>query len=484
MFLKNTTVKSQLGFYLWAYENVESVDYAFDKLRKTYSDSEIVLSSDNGEDFSQIAEKHDVHLYIHGSSSHGPCHASLEGNGRYGWTVNEAKIWLERVYEACKHMSHKFVMLMEEDILVKERFKFPNSDIIMIPGFKNPIGKTAMDWVGSRGGRVDYPYYSAGGGSIIKRETFIRAYENHVESFVENYERIYEASMKEGAPGWGWNDSIICVLMYAEKASFSTDLPILETGIEEDSAPIIHNFKKFYRKNLNKLENMKEPVDIHVFYHAYLGGNYKLIIQEQLEKVFLSGLYEACKTINICVVSPENSRFEWIEKITKKFEKIKLERIVIDRKNFPTDYREEKITLQKLKEMAEDAPGYYCYFHTKGSTNQGYNIEMWRKSCDWATICKWKESVKMLNEGYDAVGPNLRPDSHIGKHPHFSGTYWWTTHKHILTLDYSYLTDVKERLLGEFWIGSNHSAKLGSTYECGHVAPYLVESEIDSYIKK
>jgi hypothetical protein len=472
-------MKSQLGFYMWAYANVESVDYAFEKLRISYPDSEIVLSSDNGEDFSYMIDKFKLLFYQHGDSSHGPSHSSIEGGGRYGWTANEAKLWLERVYIACKCMTHNFVMLMEEDILVKERFKFPNNDIVMIPGFKNPIGKAGLEWIKSRGGCINYPYYSAGGGTIIKRETFVNAYEKHIDSLIENYESIYDSCMKEGAVGWGWNDSLVCVLMYAENANFSTELPILETGNEEDNAPIIHKFKKFYRKKYVA----EEAEDIHIFYHAYLDGSYKLIIQEQLEKVFLSGLYKACKTFNICVATPDKSRYSWIEKITKKFDKIRLERIEIDRTKYPDSYRESKITLQRLKNMAEETPGYYCYFHTKGSTNKGYNIEMWRKSCDWATICDWEKSIQMLKNGYDAVGPNLRPDSHIGKHPHFSGTYWWTTHKHINTLDYSYLTDVREKLLEEFWIGSNHSAKLGSTYECGHIAPYLVESEIDSYIQ-
>ena len=182
------------------------------------------------------------------------------------------------------------------------------------------------------------------------------------------------------------------------------------------------------------------------------------------------------------VASPDDSRLPWITNLVKKLSKINLNVIKIDKSNYPADYRESKVTLQKLKEMADSVPGYYCYIHTKATTNPGYNINMWRMSCDWATICEWEKNVGMLNEGYDAVGPNLRPDSHIGIYPHFSGNYWWSKHNHIRTLDFSYLTDIHNKYLEEFWIGSNHSAKLGSTYECGHVAPYLVESEIDSYI--
>jgi len=240
-------MKSQLGFYLWAYNNVENVDYILEKMRESYPDSDLVISSDNGEDFSEISKKYNAITYIHADKSHGYCGKSLE-NGQYGWTVNEAKLWLDRLYQACKQMTSKFVMLMEEDVLIKRRFTFPSYDIIMIPNIKNGIGTHGMEWISSRQGRTDYPYYSAGGGSIINRAKFITAYEKHIDSLIENYENIYVESMKSGFVGWGWCDSIICVLMYAENASLSTDLPILETGNENDTTPIIHKFKKYYKQ--------------------------------------------------------------------------------------------------------------------------------------------------------------------------------------------------------------------------------------------
>ena len=220
-----------------------------------------------------------------------------------------------------------------------------------------------------------------------------------------------------------------------------------------------------------------------VFYHAYLDGDYKNIIQDQLEKVFLSGLYNECDRIVMCVATPDESRLSWVEKITRNFKKIHLEVIRIDRSQYPSNFRESKITLQKLKESADTEPGYYCYFHTKATTNPGYKISMWRKSNDWGTICAWKTAIQMLNDGYDAVGPNLRYATFLGYFPHFSGTYWWTTDDHIKSLNFEYLTNTDNVYSEEFWIGSNHQANLGSTFECGSDAPYLIETEIDSYIK-
>ena len=236
--------KSVLSFYMWAYDNTENVDYVLSVMRDHYPDSDLVISSDNGSDFTEISGKYKAVHYIHGDVSHG----YPESKERYGWTASQAGLWLERLYEACKHITTEYVMLMEEDILVKERFKFPAFDIVMIPNIKNHISQCGMDWVKRRGGNTTYPYYSAGGGTIINRKKFIQSYENHIDSLMVEYEILYSESMKCGAIGWGWNDSLLAVLMYAGGASISTELPISETGDEYDPAPIIHKFKKYYKK--------------------------------------------------------------------------------------------------------------------------------------------------------------------------------------------------------------------------------------------
>ena len=41
-----------LGFYIWAYKNLEQVEYITSQIRKNYPNSDLVISSDNGEDFS------------------------------------------------------------------------------------------------------------------------------------------------------------------------------------------------------------------------------------------------------------------------------------------------------------------------------------------------------------------------------------------------------------------------------------------------
>jgi len=247
-----------IGFYLWAYKNVEQVDYIIGRVRDFYPNSDLVISSDNGEDFSKISNKYGAIKYIHGEVSHGfPKDHPLTRRERFGWTSEEAKIWLERIYDACLSIKNPFVMIMEEDVLLQSRFKFPDADIIMMGdsmdghGIGNPIQSSGMEWIKSRGGRVDHPYYSACGGTIINRLTFVDTYEKNINNFVQEYERVYQECMEEKKKsGWGWPDCILCVLMYAgDDISISTELPIAQVGYDNmDGVPIVHLFKKFYKK--------------------------------------------------------------------------------------------------------------------------------------------------------------------------------------------------------------------------------------------
>ena len=218
-----------------------------------------------------------------------------------------------------------------------------------------------------------------------------------------------------------------------------------------------------------------------IFYHTYLEGEYKRIIQDQLTKMFLGGLYDTCDTIQLHIASPKEDRIQWLLDIIKKYKKIIPTVIRIDKSTYPEDYRESKITLMNLKKMADNVEGYYCYFHSKGVSFRETYQEEWRLSCDWVTICDWSKNIKLLDSGFDAVGPNLRTNAFNETHPHFSGCYWWSTHHHLRKLTNEYLENTTNKFLEEFWIGSI-PCKLESTFECGSEYPPLVETTINEYI--
>lgn len=233
---------------------------------------------------------------------------------------------------------------------------------------------------------------------------------------------------------------------------------------------------------------MNKP--ILVYYHTYLVGNFKLLIHEQLLKLFSSGLYDNCQNIYVGISSHDDNNTQWFLELIKNYNKI-----------IPIIHQEnhaEKSTLRLLMKNAKKDDYYFYYFMTKNVvTNTGVKSntthdqiiknELWRVSMEYNTINKWRDCISLLDSGYDAVGCNFRKDTHVGFHPHFSGNFWWTTSKHINTLNEDYLYNPnllgpQNELLAEFWIGSNYNANLKEIFDCGVVAPYKKETTFQEYI--
>jgi hypothetical protein len=215
-----------------------------------------------------------------------------------------------------------------------------------------------------------------------------------------------------------------------------------------------------------------------IFYHAYLVGDYKLLIQEQIANMFNSGLYKASEKIFMGIAGGDSDAQYWVLNLIKDYKKIQPY-------IHPTN-NEEKDTLKLiLKNIKEN--DYICYFHTKSVTKPHYNNILWRRLVEYHTINQWKNCIDILDKGYDCVGSLYREDTFLGFHPHFSGGYWWTTYNHIVSLDHSYLDSNHSlgRFGAEFWIGSKHGSKNYCTFDFEEgTEPYNEEYLISNYIKE
>ena len=200
-----------------------------------------------------------------------------------------------------------------------------------------------------------------------------------------------------------------------------------------------------------------------IFWHTYLVGDYKLVVQEQMLKLFTSELYDEVEYIFTGISSKSTSDTNWFLNLLSSYKKF-----------YPIiheDFNGEKPTMRLLYNYAKENNCYIMYFHTKAVSTTGYNNTLWRLSQDYNMIYKWKDCIKYLEEGYDAIGCNLRKNTHVGYYPHFSGGSWWTNSQYIKTLDENYLYDTKllgpqNSLLVEFFIGSNPNGRLKSVFEC------------------
>lgn len=227
-----------------------------------------------------------------------------------------------------------------------------------------------------------------------------------------------------------------------------------------------------------------------IFYHACLVNDFKFVVQDQLSKLFISGLYDQCDSIFIGAVYYQKEDFEWLINLFIKYKKIQIV-------GFENGRLEEKHTLKLLSNFCTSEDAFVFYFHSKGVYNRSYHSNLWRMIMDYHSIFQWKTCIEKIKSGYDTAGILYRKGCKLYL-PHYSGGYWWTTSSHIKTLNHQfiyadsgkdlgllisdYIKNIPERHWAEFWIGSNSRSKHCCLYPFNGVEPYQFEYKISDYL--
>ncbi len=160
---------------------------------------------------------------------------------------------------------------------------------------------------------------------------------------------------------------------------------------------------------------------IAIFYHLYQTQLSGLIYQQQMHRLYASGLMDACEFIHIGIVGehelfsrPKKSQVLYNKRLTK----------------------DEGETVESVYRFCKLNPDYkVLFFHAKGASRQFVpQLHAWRMFLEYIVIDRWKECIKKLKT-YDAVGAKLR----MHPSPHFSGNFWWANADYVATLDESFL---------------------------------------------
>ena len=179
------------------------------------------------------------------------------------------------------------------------------------------------------------------------------------------------------------------------------------------------------KKNISKniKNNFIKKRTIYGIYFICCSNNYIEILNEQLNLLVSSKLYEISDKI-ICFIT--NIKNECID-ILKNFSKI----IIIS----SNDNLYEKFAINNYKKYLNKDKYYLYYFHTKGITRKEECFSDWRKLCNYFTINKWRISIELLKY-YDCIGINLK----YFPMKHFSGNFWWSKSEYLNKLE-DYIND-------------------------------------------
>lgn len=204
---------------------------------------------------------------------------------------------------------------------------------------------------------------------------------------------------------------------------------------------------------------------IAIFYHIAQLGLGAFIYQQQIHRLYTSGLIQKANYIYFGV-NGDKDLFNVPENV------------IINRNK---NTLEETETLFALKDFCKNNLDYkILYIHTKGVTKESLTGESWRLMMEYFVIDKWNMCVEYL-DNYDAVGSNLkilgpttwsdgRQSWEKAGTKHFVGNFWWANSSYINQLDDKFLTS-DFRLDREFWIGTGNG-NMKSLYQPEDYEPY------------
>jgi hypothetical protein len=160
-------MQPSLSAYMQCHDNRTALWHTLDSFRRAYPNEAITLVSDQGEDFSRFAS----HFTLRYRYSPRRC------DPRGGLGLEGATEYLRRIHDHCLAVTSDFVVILEEDVTTRRRVRtFPRADCAgpRSNGLSDALVAHLRELNGTT---ADYGYGMCGG-SIFRRDIFLRCYES------------------------------------------------------------------------------------------------------------------------------------------------------------------------------------------------------------------------------------------------------------------------------------------------------------------
>jgi len=225
-----------------------------------------------------------------------------------------------------------------------------------------------------------------------------------------------------------WHDQTCLTILYENNEDIKNHIKIISNNSlnhikYNDGNFIFHAFSYGHVHNRTLDIVYKEKIEPHnkeninlIVYLIYCVNDYLEIVNQQLNRIKISGLYDWCDKLEITCINTKDD-FEDIEELLKNLKKVTLNKFTTN------NYEYEGIN--KVWEYSQQYSGKVFYFHTKGvSNNYNNNIEnkkserkvkgvaWWKEIMEHYLIDNYKECIEKLDQ-YDQCGVTN------------NGGWWW-----------------------------------------------------------
>lgn len=216
--------------YHQCYKNKKATEFAISEFRKHNPDVPYYLISDNGDDFSEIAEKYNCHFVYDEINT-----------GMNYLPAKHAKILYQRLINCFNLFDTDYVLLMEDDVLCRGEIII-NDDFNLamsyVPGNKIYLYDRIVNKYNPN---PNIDWYGATGGSILNKNLF---------TLKENIKKVNQFIEEDHDPIMGSMDQFITTLYLICGYECSVNNLLGEThrtpNWQNSDLALIHCFKEMY----------------------------------------------------------------------------------------------------------------------------------------------------------------------------------------------------------------------------------------------
>lgn len=184
-------------------------------------------------------------------------------------------------------------------------------------------------------------------------------------------------------------------------------------------------------KNYQIVNNFKIP--IYIFYHlcpsSYDNKHHITIIDEQINELINSGLYNECDTVYYGCNCKNCDTF--LDNHLQQYEKFKKMKLAI----CPNTNTYENMTINSMIDFAKKSKHifYGLYLHTKGTSAVSPTQNNWRQFMMYYLVTNYKLCIDVMNRGYYTCGVNYLRGLDLKRH--YSGNFFWFNSNYLKKLD-------------------------------------------------
>ena len=230
----------EFGVFYQVYKNAKAVRFVLDNFRKNFPYNPITLISDGGEDFTNIAEEFKCKFYMR-ENIFGD---AVNNYPKFPYNAYRTIEWWKRQKLACEFTGQDYIMILEDDVLVRKPFTIDSTfqlrGVRIGNRFTGRMSQDVKDLTGD-----DASLYGMCGGSMYNAKTFLSIYDDVIQDIETNMDNM----MKEDPISYNMLGAVDANITYHfAKRGYKYEVAPWLGEVREGNLdlPVIHQWKEHY----------------------------------------------------------------------------------------------------------------------------------------------------------------------------------------------------------------------------------------------